>query len=94
MVFEGIVGLGVALLLAPAIAEYGKVRHKAEKGFNWLAVAGVMFIFAASFAVPVIATEGAWLSAVKDVGPVFQILGWLFALIGVIFVGYEALLER
>ncbi|MFQ6056456.1 MAG: hypothetical protein ACE5J3_10805 [Methanosarcinales archaeon] len=96
MVFEGMVGLGIALLLAPAIAEYAKLRHKADKGFAWLAVAGVFFLFASSFAVatkvggyidPSLATWGA-------IGSLFEVIGWILALIGTLFVGYEVLLEK
>lgn len=96
MVFEGMVGLGIALLLAPAIAEYAKLRHKASKGFAWLAVAGVFFLFASSFAV----TEavGTWVDPELEiwtlVGNFFVGLGWFLALLGTLFVGYEILLEK
>jgi len=93
MVFEGLVGLGVACLLAPAIAEYAKVRHKAERGFNWFAVAGVWFIFAAAF--PLVPTIAAFLTfGTFGVVDIFTIVGWLFALIGTLFVGYETLVEK
>jgi hypothetical protein len=95
MVFEGIVGLGVAMLLAPAIAEYAKLRHKAEKGFSWVATAGVFLIFSAAFTVlPSISSPTGWLSVVQPVGAIFEVVGWLFALIGVLFIAYEVLLEK
>ena len=94
MVFEGLVGLGVAFLLAPVFAEWAKLRHKAEKGFNWYAVAGVFFLFAATFgAVPSVGATGI-LGMVAPLGVVFEIIGWLFGLIGTIFVAYEMLLEK
>ena len=94
MVFEGMVGLGIAMLLAPAIAEYAKVRHKADKGFNWLATAGVFFLFAASF--PVAVTLGGYVGGATWVGiaSIFEVVGWLLALIGTIFVGYQMLFEK
>jgi len=94
MVFEGLVGLGVAFLLAPVFAEWAKLRHKAEKGFSWFAVAGAFFLFAATFAaVPSVGVTGI-LSVVAPLGTVFEIIGWLFALIGAVFIGYETLLEK
>lgn len=90
-IFEGLLGLGIALLLAPAIAEYAKIRNKAERGFNWLAVSGVFFLFAGTFDAPV---ASVWLGAIAPLGWVFQVLGWIVALIAAIFVAYEALLER
>jgi len=97
MVFEGMVGLGIALLLAPAIAEYAKLRHKANKGFAWLAVSGVFFLFASSFAVTT--TVGTWIEGTGGttwalVGNVFEAVGWILALIGTLFVGYEIILEK
>jgi len=94
MVFEGLVGLGVAFLLAPVLAEWAKIRHKAEKGFNWFAVSGAFFLFAASFTIPSISGSGAIISVVAPLGTVFEIIGWLFGLIGAVFIGYETLLEK
>jgi len=91
VLFEGLVGLGIACLLAPAIAEWAKFRGKADKGFNWIAVAGVFFLFAG---VTGAATSLAPYLAGIPVAAVFEILGWLFALIGTIFVGYEVLVEK
>lgn len=94
VLFEGVVGLGIACLLAPAIAEYAKLRSKADKGFGWIAVAGVMFLFAGTF--DGATALGTYLGAaiVDGLVALFSIIGWLFALIGTIFVGYEVLVER
>jgi len=93
MVFEGMVGLGIAMLLAPAIAEYAKIRHKADKGFNWIATSGVFFLFAASF--DVAKTLGTYLNTTwLGIGSIFEVVGWLLALIGTIFVGYQILFEK
>ena len=95
MVFDGLVGLGLAFLLAPAIAEIAKIRHKADMGFNFMTLAGIVFLFAASFTMlDVISAPKAWLEAAQPAGLVFQAIGWIVALIGVLFVIYETLLEK
>jgi len=91
MVFEGVIGLGIACLLAPAIAEFAKLRHKAEKGFSWLAVAGVFFLFSATFAT---VTAVVPMLGQLFLEPLFQVIGWVLALIGTLFVGYEMLFEK
>lgn len=94
MVFEGLVGLGVAFLLGVALAEYAKFRAKADKGFNWLAVAGVWFLFAGTFGAATtlggLVGTGAWTS----IAMIFEVIGWIFALIGTLFVAYQALVEK
>jgi hypothetical protein len=87
--FEGTLGLGVGLLLAVAFAYYAK--FKAEKGFNWLGVSAVFFLFSAAFAAPAVGTYLASVTILKDI---FELLGWLFALIATVFVAYETLLEK
>jgi len=93
-IFEGLIGLGIALLLAPAIAEYAKLRRKGEKGFGWVAASGVFFLFAGTFALT--PTLGTYVGADvwSGVGTVFEVIGWILALIGTIFVGYEMLVEK
>ena len=87
-------GLGLAFLLAVALAELAKFRSKAERGFNWLALAGVWLVFAGSFTsgatLEGILTPAVW-SAFRSVG---EIIGWLFALIGTLFVAYQVLIEK
>ena len=92
MVFEGTVGLAIALLIAPALAELAKLRHKADKGFNWLAFAGVIFLFAASFEVAGV-REGV-ISVIYKSVPFVEIIGWIVTLIGTVFIAYEMLLEK
>lgn len=89
--FDGTLGLGIAFLLAVALAEYAKVRHKSEKGFSWLVVAAAFFLFSGAFAAPAV---GIYLSQISILDWAFQLLGWLFALIAVIFIVYESLLEK
>lgn len=92
VLFEGLIGLGIAFLLAPAIAEYAKVRKKAIKGFNWLAMSGVFFLFAGAFTTTLFG-PGAWLESIELLGPIFEVIAWILALIGTIFVAYEVLVE-
>ena len=105
MVFllEGMAGLGIGFLLVVALAEWGKFRNKAEKGFNWIGLAGVWFLFAgaiqlaimlgADSATPTVATYigGATAGAAFAI---FQVIGWIFALIGTLFAAYEVLVEK
>jgi hypothetical protein len=103
MVFliEGLAGLGIASLMIVAFAEWGKFRAKAEKGFNWIGLAGIWFLFAgaieiasaSSGAMPNIATYlGAGVT--NSIFAIFQIVGWIFALIGTLFAAYEVLVEK
>jgi hypothetical protein len=96
MVFllEGLAGLGVAFLLAVALAEWAKFRTKAERGFNWIALAGVWFLFAGSMAVAT--TLGGYVGAgtAGGIAAIFEIVGWIFALIGTLFAAYEVLVEK
>jgi len=89
VLFEGTLGVGIAFLLAVALAQYAK--FKASKGLSWLGVAAVFFLFSGAFAVPAVTT---WLSSVAILKEIFELLGWLFALIAAIFVAYETLLEK
>lgn len=93
MVFEGLVGLGIAILLGVALAEYAKWRSKAERGWNWLAVAGVWFIFAGALSVvPALSATLTW--GTYSVADIFSVLGWIFALVGTLLVAYEVLVEK
>lgn len=94
LIFEGLTGLGIAAILVVALAEWGKFRMKAEKGFNWIALSGVWFLFAGTF------TPGSILSAYLEpanwvtFGSIFEVVGWIFALIGTLFAAYEVLVEK
>lgn len=91
VLFEGALGLGVGFLLAVAFAQYAKI--KADKGFTWLAVSGVFFLFSATFTDKFFGTGGI-LSGIGILGTAFELVGWLFALIAAVFVAYETLLEK
>ena len=89
---NGLLDLGIALLLGVALAEWAKVRRKSEKGFNWLTAAGVWFLFAGTFA-QLPSSIASYLSPLFLV-ELFSGVGWIFAIIGTLFVGYETVLER
>lgn len=93
MVFEGLVDLGIALLLAVAIAEYAKVRHKSDSGFNWVAASGVFFLFAGTFAsAPAITSPLSF--GQYGVIDIFTVLAWIFALVGSVIIVKDTVLER
>lgn len=84
---------GIVILLAVAIAEYIKWRVK-SKGFNWLAAAGILLIFSGTFGTAAVLepylTTPVWVG-LKDL---FAVIGWLFALVGTVFIAYETLITR
>ena len=87
-----VVWLGLVCLLAPAITQYAGVRKKAEKGYNWITIAGLMFILAGAFD-PVTVTFWATSGLTEIVGwgmQLFQIIGWIFVLVGVLSVLFES----
>ncbi len=85
-----IVWFGLVCLLAPAIAEYAGVRKKATRGFNWIAVAGLLFILAGAFDVVTFWTMGGLEELGSGGNVLFQIIGWIFILVGVLLAAFEA----
>ena len=41
--------MGIALLLIPILAEYGKIKKKGDKGFLLLGAGGASYLLAAAF---------------------------------------------
>jgi len=89
---NGLLDLGIAFLLAVALAEWAKVRRKSERGFNWLATAGIWFLFAGTFA-QLPSAIGVYLTPLF-LAEIFSGVAWIFAILGTLFVGYETLLEK
>lgn len=81
--------LGLGFFLAIALAEYAKWRHKAERGFSFLGLSAVFFLFSATFAAPV---AGTWLGSIFWLQLGFELVAWLLALIAVLFIAYEIFL--
>ncbi len=93
-VIGDLVLLGLAFLLAPAIAEYANIRKKAERGFNWIAAAGVLFLFAGTLGSSVIPASLAETLGELYIRELFYVVGWIFALIGAVLGAYEILTKK
>ena len=94
MVFESsLIDIGVAFLLAVALAEWAKIRRKSEKGYGWLAAGGIFFLFAGTINPNILLGVHTYLSSL-GLDTIFATVGWILALIGTLFIGYETLLEK
>ena len=91
MVFEGVVGLGVALLLAAALAEWAKYRQRRERAFRFLAGAG--FLLVASGVFSLVPPFGEFASVYSGLRNLLELLGAVSALLGVVFLIYEGVSE-
>lgn len=89
---NGLIDLGVAFLAAIALAEASNMRKKHETGFNMLAAGGVWMIFAGSL--NVLPGYSGTLLNVFPIVEVFSVIGWIFALLGTLLIGYETFMER
>lgn len=88
-----LIDVGIAFLLIVTLAEWAKLRRKSEKGFGWLAAAGVFFLFAGTINATTLPglyeyVSGLWLDTL------FAAVGWILALVGTLFIGYETMLEK
>lgn len=80
----------VATLLAPVFAEYAKIRVKAERQFNFIAAAGIFFLLSIGFTASFFALVGD--TALWGMY-LFEFLGWLFLLVGVLWAVFAGLLK-
>lgn len=87
VLFEGTLGLGIALLLAVALAEMAKVRQKHEKAFEWLAVSGVLFLAANVFSLPAIFSITA--QANTYLSQLFSALGKIAVIVSAVYLAIE-----
>lgn len=94
MVFTALIDASVAVFILVALAQYAKIRDKSERGYNWLAAGGVLLLFAGLFAVAPALGNLIGSTIWSGLGNVFEIVGWLFALVGVVFVAYETVVEK
>lgn len=78
--------IGIGFFIVIALAEYSKFRHKAEKGFSFLGLSAMFFLFSATFATPV-ATS--WLGSLAWAELAFELVAWILALISLVFITYE-----
>jgi hypothetical protein len=94
MVFTAtLIDLGIALLLAVGLAEWAKIKRKSEKGFAWLAASGVFFLFAGTLQADLLPGLFTYVGGLY-LDTLFAAIGWILALIGTLFIGYETLLEK
>ncbi|OYT42181.1 MAG: hypothetical protein B6U78_01860 [Candidatus Aenigmarchaeota archaeon ex4484_224] len=89
MLFSGLLDAGIVLLLAAVFAEYLGLRKK-SKAWLWIVVAGAFLIFA-GLPLDWAAYYGVDLTVVSQV---FEAVGWIIALIGVLYVAYEVFLAK
>ncbi len=85
--------LAIAALLAPALAEMGKMRAKADKAFTWVAVGGVMFVLSASFALVDLSIVGIAASMTAPLVSLFSIVGLVAVLVGSLMASIALLKE-
>jgi len=94
MVFAAtLIDLGIALLFAVGLAEWAKIKRKSEKGFAWLAASGVFFLFAGTLQADLLPGLFTYVGGLY-LDTLFAAIGWILALIGTLFIGYETLLEK
>lgn len=94
MVFAPLIDASIAVFILVALAQYAKIRDKSERGYNWLAAGGVLLLFAGLFGVATALGNLIGTTIWSGLGNLFQIVGWLFALVGVVFVAYETIVEK
>lgn len=82
--------LAIAALLAPALAEIAKIRAKADKAFGWIAVAGVMFVLAATFTV---VDLSAYVPGLNMLTTLFSAIGLIAVLVGALWASVALLKE-
>jgi hypothetical protein len=84
------VWIALATLLAPVFAEYAKIRTRAERQFNFIAAAGIFFLLAfASVNAAFLAVAGQTML----VGMIFEFVGWVFLLVGVLWAVFTGLIK-
>jgi len=94
MVFTAtLLDVGIAFLLAVALAEFAKIKRKSEKGFGWVAAGGMFFLFAGTLDPAVLPGLFSYVGGLY-LDTLFAVIGWILTLIGTLFIGYETLLEK
>jgi len=80
MVFGGLLDYVIVVFLVLVFAEYTKMKNKYEKQFAWIAGGAIWFLLAYLCNGGVL---DVWTAIGTDIG---TYLGWLFEIIGAIFV--------
>lgn len=92
MVFEAtLLDAGVAVLVVVALASFAKIKGR---GWKWLAIGGVFYLFAGTMSATLtlagLLGSGVW----SGLTSIFEVVGLIFAVVGTVLIGYEALIER
>lgn len=86
-----LIWLGVICFLVPALAEHGGIRKMSTKGFNWVAIAGFMFLLAGTFSSSTLMFWESFATVALYGFKLFQIIGWIFILGGTIIAALDFL---
>jgi len=79
-----LIWLGVICFLVPALAEHGGIRKVSPRGFNWIAIAGFMFLLSGTFSSATLVFWENFVTIALYGFRLFQIIGWIFVLGGTI----------
>ncbi len=78
-----LVMLGIAMMLAPALAEFAKIRSKADKGYDWLAMGGVSYLVSVAMSNDI----GFGLASILGYGStLFAAVGLIAGVLGVVVI--------
>ena len=78
-----LVMLGIAMLLAPALAEFAKMRSRNEKGYDWLAMGGVSYLVSVALSNDI----GFGLASILGYGStLFAAVGLIAGVLGVVVI--------
>ncbi len=90
---ETLLAFVIVSLLVPVFAKYAGILGEAEKGFKFIAGAGVLYLLAHSFRMTDLVMEEA--PALANYGSyLFGIIGWIFVLVGALMVAYKLAIEE
>ena len=83
--------LAIATMLAPVLAEYAKIRTKAERQYNFIAAAGIFFLVSIAFTANLFTNMlgGSYIFGVY----IFEFLGWLFLVVGAVWAVFSGLMK-
>ncbi len=89
VLFEGTLNIAVGLLAIVALAEMGKYRQHHQRSFRVLGASGVFLAVSAVLGLP----EVVYLGISTQLANLFQLIGQIAALIAVVLLGWEVLME-
>ena len=86
-----IVWFGLICLIIPAIAHFAGTRKKIEKSFDWITMAGLIFILAGTFDME---TVTFWITGGLNHIAIWlmqlcEVIGWIFVVSGILLAFYD-----